>query len=67
MDMNRDKRARRAALAQYAKAHDHFSEQEQISVVRGNAIEAAGFHEFALIALRAYRAELDDPKRRVKA
>ena len=65
--MSRDKRARKAALQRYALAHDHFSEQEQIAVVRGHAIEAAGFHEFALIALRAYRAELDDPRRKVNA
>lgn len=57
--------ARKAVLEQYATAHDHFSEAEQLSAVRGHAIEAEGFHAFALTALLAYRAESDDPAPRM--
>lgn len=64
--MSMDKRARKAALEQYAKAHDRFSEQEQILLLRGEEIAAAGAHEFALQALRAFRAELDDPEPKQK-
>lgn len=63
----RDKLARKAALEQYAKAHDHFSEKEQLAAPGSE--ERDLYHQWALWALRAYRAELDDPtpKERVKA
>ena len=56
----RDAEAVRAARLRYARAHDKFAELEQRHALT-NPIEAAGAHEYALIALRAYRAELDDP------
>lgn len=58
----RDIRARSEALRQYARAHDRFAELEQITVSRGRVHEAGGARVLALIALRAYRAELDDPE-----
>ncbi len=54
--------ARKAVLEQLAKAHDHFSEEEQRFQGQDRHIEAAGAHEYALLTLRAYRAELDDPR-----
>ena len=60
IDIIRDATARRTALYGYAQAHDHFSELEQALVGEGRVAESAGAHEYALIALRAYRAELDD-------
>ena len=57
----RDVRARTAALYRYAEAHDHFSEQEQrLLLFRPEQAEIA--HQLAVRALRAYRAELDDPQ-----
>lgn len=56
----RDVAARREAIYRYAKAHDRFAEQEQ-ELVTEHPVEASGAHEYALIALRAYRAEMDDP------
>lgn len=64
---SKSKKARKAALEQYAHAHDHFSEQEQILKLRGQEVEAVGAHAYALQTLRAYRAELDDPEPKVPA
>lgn len=55
-------KARQAVLIQLAVAHDHWSDEEQVLAVQGKPIEAQGAHELALRCLRAYRAELDDPK-----
>jgi hypothetical protein len=52
--------ARSAALETYALAHDRFSEAEQMYVAEGQMAMASGAHTYALIALRAYRAEIDD-------
>ena len=52
--------ARREAIARYSKAHDKFAELEQRHSGR-NPIEAEGAHQYALICLRAYRNEIDDP------
>jgi hypothetical protein len=54
--------AKSAALETYALSHDRFSEAEQMYVAEGQIAMAAGAHTYALIALRAYRAELDDPE-----
>jgi hypothetical protein len=54
--------AKEAALRQLAHAHDHWSEQEQVLRVTGTHVEAEGAHQLALVALRAYRAELDNPE-----
>jgi hypothetical protein len=61
IDLLRDATARRTALYAYAQAHDHFAEQEQAFQGEGRMVEAEDAHQFALIALRGYRAELDDP------
>ncbi len=61
IELMRAAAARREALFRYAEAHDHFATQEQTYAGEGNVIEAEGAHAYALIALRAYRAELDDP------
>ena len=55
----RDAAAKRVALYQYANAHDVFADLEQRLA---GSIESAGAHEFAIRALRSYRAELDDPE-----
>ena len=52
--------ARKAVLRQYAQAHDAHSEQEQINVYLGLEAEAEQEHIAALVALKGYRAELDD-------
>jgi hypothetical protein len=56
------KQAKEAVLRQLAFAHDHWSEEEQLLVAQGHPIEAQGAHEYAVAALKAYRAELDDPE-----
>ncbi len=58
-EMIRDATAHRTALLTYARAHDRFSDLEQANRTC-DPIEAEGAHVYALIALRAYRAELDD-------
>ena len=40
---------------------DRWAEAEQIYTHEGRVVEAAGAHECALIVLKGYRAELDDP------
>ena len=51
----------RAATFQYAAAHDRFSEQEQLLMLEGREIEAAGCREFAKRVLRAWLAEQENP------
>jgi hypothetical protein len=58
----RSETAKQAVLRALAEAHDRFSEAEQMYVASGALAMAEGAHTFALIALRAYRAELDDPE-----
>ena len=53
---------REAVLRQLARAHDEFSEREQLATLSGHHIEAEGYHRHALWLIRAYRAELDDPE-----
>ena len=62
IELIREAAARRTAIFTYARAHDHFATEEQTFAGEGKPIEAAGAHEYALICLRAYRAELDDPE-----
>lgn len=64
IEMLREAAARHHAERTYALAHDHFSEMEQTLVAEGRVTEAVGAHEYALIALKAYRAEIDDPEPR---
>ena len=58
----RDAMTRSNAIRTYALAHDHWAEEEQIRRVEGKDAEAEGAHQFALMTLRAYRAEIDDPE-----
>jgi len=62
IEVFREARTRGEAIRRYALAHDHFAELEQLLVNEGRVPEAEGAHQYALLALRAYRAELDDPK-----
>jgi len=64
IEIMRDAAARREALNALAQAHDHFSEEEQVALAEGRVVEAEGAHQYALMLLRAYRAELDDPEPR---
>ena len=50
------------ALYQYAAAHDGWSEQEQLLMLEGRHIEAEGAHQYAVMVLRAWLAEKDDPE-----
>jgi len=59
--LGRSREAQEAVLKRLAMAHDRFSELEQLYRVEGNVVEAEGAHQYALITLRAYRAEMDDP------
>jgi hypothetical protein len=54
--------AQQAVLRQLAHAHDHWSAEQQLLVAQGRPVEAEGAHQLALAALRAYRAELDNPE-----
>lgn len=54
--------ARTAAVYSYARMHDRFSEMEQVFTWSGAVYEAEGAHQYARIALRAYKAETDDPE-----
>jgi len=51
-----------AVLQQLAKAHDRFAEDEQMLRVKKRHEEANTMHGYALVILRAYMAEKDDPK-----
>jgi len=54
--------ARATALRRYAQAHDKFAELEQVMIQRKCPHLAAIAHALALIALRAWLAEQDDPE-----
>lgn len=59
----RDMIARQEAVRQYARAHDRFSEEEQLRKLEGDVIEAEGAHTYAVRALRACVAEMNEPLR----
>jgi hypothetical protein len=54
--------ARAAAQRAYAHAHDRFAEREQMLMLEGNEVEAAGARVYAQRVLRAWLAERDDPE-----
>jgi len=56
-----DATARAAALYRYAQAHDKFATLEQVMLQRQCPHMATIAHALALIALRAWLAEQDDP------
>jgi hypothetical protein len=58
----RDAIVRSNALRFYATAWDHWSTEEQLKRAEGQVVEAEGAHQFALMLIRAYRNELDDPE-----
>lgn len=58
----RDAVAKREAMRQYAIAHDRFANLEQAFLARGCPLSAEGVHIHALITLRAWLAEKDDPE-----
>ena len=62
IEIIREAAARRAAIFAYAQWHDDYSTEEQTLTAEGRTFEAEGAHQFALILLRAYRAEMDDPE-----
>jgi hypothetical protein len=53
--------ARRNVLRVLASRQDDFATEEQLLRGKGEDTAAEGCHRYALIVLRAYRAELDDP------
>jgi hypothetical protein len=60
IELIREAAAKRESQFRYAAAHDKFAELEQrYSAVALDESEVA--HEYALLVLRAYRAEIDDP------
>jgi len=59
--------ARRAVLDQLARAHDHWSEEEQRLAVQDQHYDAEGAHQLVGYVMRAYQAELNDPKPREAA
>lgn len=62
VEMVRSVRAQRAAAANYVAQHERFAELEQQLMLVGSPIDAIGAHSYALMALRAHVAELDDPE-----
>lgn len=62
VEMIRQAQSRRAALFAYAMAHDAHATAEQVLVAEGRHEAAQDAHLMALITLRAYRAEMDDPE-----
>jgi hypothetical protein len=60
--MTADARAQRAALFQYASAHDRFCEIEQVELARGHVAIAIDARHFAQRVLDAWLAERDDPE-----
>jgi len=51
-------------LTSSRKAHDHWAEEEQRLSGQDRYVEAAGAHQHTLYVVRAYHAELNDPKPR---
>ena len=56
--------ARKATIRQLAAAYDNHAEREQELVGRGCYALAQEAHEYAVLVLRAYHAEVDDPEPR---
>lgn len=61
-ELIRDTTARDTAIRQYALRHDEISEAEQMFALVEEHWRAAEYHDYALILLRAYRAEWNDPE-----
>ena len=61
IDLLRQATARRTALYAYAQLHDRFAELEQVYVAAGEYDRADDAHQVAVLVLRAYTAEMDDP------
>lgn len=61
-DTTRTLNAREAVLRQLALAHDRHSADEQELVFLGQFDLADEAHILAVLTLRAFRAEMDDPK-----
>ena len=57
-----DAHAFRAVVFHYAAAHDAWSEQEQLLMLEGREIEAAGCRTAAQRVLRAWLAEQENPE-----
>lgn len=62
VEMVRSVRAQRAAAANYVAQHQRFLELKLQLMLVGSEIDAEGAHAYALTALRAHVAELDDPE-----
>lgn len=58
----RDAIAARQAIRWYALRHDAFSEHEHVHQLAEEIAAAEDCHNVALLLLRAYRAEIDDPE-----
>lgn len=54
--------ARAEAVRQYAAAFDSWAEQEQLLMLEGREIEAAGCRVMAQRIARSWLAEQDDPE-----
>lgn len=54
--------ARREAIRIYARAYDEWATEEQVLLEEGKYAEAEGAHQHAQWCVRAYKAEIDDPK-----
>ena len=54
--------AGRQSIRWYATRHDVFSEAEQMERLAGDDATAEMSHDIALLILRAYKAECDDPE-----
>ena len=61
-ELVRDAQAFRASIFHYAAAHDVWAEKEQILLLEGREIEAAGCRALGQRVLRAWLAEQDDPQ-----
>jgi len=61
-DLIRDQSAQANAIRRYALRHDEVSEQEQMFTLVEEHWRAAQAHDIALLLLRAYRAEWEDPE-----
>lgn len=61
IELFRELTARGHAVRQYALAHDHMSELEQVLRLEGRVVEAEGAHAYAMLCLKAYLAETDNP------
>ena len=58
----REVHIRKEAQFSYARAYDRMSDLEQTETGKGHPALAAENHARALICLKAYKAELEDPE-----